>query len=95
MSQDVIDLTADDDSDGEPNMRPRKLKPYKFKPLPQTEDYGDLTCKVCLTNKINMITYPCSHACMCDECFRALPVPKQCPICRKYITRVVFVIFPT
>uniref|UniRef100_A0A673LX05 RING-type E3 ubiquitin transferase n=1 Tax=Sinocyclocheilus rhinocerous TaxID=307959 RepID=A0A673LX05_9TELE len=31
----------------------------------------------------------CGHVCACEECYRALPEPKKCPICRARIDRIV------
>ena len=64
-------------------------------PLPPMEDFGVLTCKICLQRKIDLILYPCSHACICQQCYLELPPPRKCPVCRRIVTRCVFVIFPT
>ena len=71
---------------------PKKLPPPP--PRPPMEDFGVLTCKICLQRKIDLIVFPCSHACICQQCYEELPVPKKCPICRRMITRNTFVIFP-
>jgi len=52
--------------------------PYKE----QTID-NPLICKVCLDKRIDIVLYPCSHACICSSCYAKLSVPKYCPICRK------------
>ncbi|KAI6073780.1 Mitochondrial ubiquitin ligase activator of NFKB 1 [Aix galericulata] len=46
-------------------------------------------CAVCLSNAKACVFLECGHVCSCDECYRALPHPKACPICRQPIARVV------
>ncbi|NXS93853.1 MUL1 ligase, partial [Jacana jacana] len=46
-------------------------------------------CVVCLSNVKSCVFLECGHLCSCKECYRALPEPKKCPICRQAISRVV------
>ncbi|XP_060056895.1 mitochondrial ubiquitin ligase activator of NFKB 1 isoform X2 [Erinaceus europaeus] len=57
----------------------------------QPEDREGLrgTCVVCLSSFKSCVFLECGHVCSCAECYRALPEPKRCPICRRGITRVV------
>ena len=44
------------------------------------------TCKICLTNEINVVLIPCGHLICCNLCVTPL---KKCPICRLKIEKVV------
>ncbi|KAM9176186.1 mitochondrial ubiquitin ligase activator of NFKB 1 [Mergus octosetaceus] len=46
-------------------------------------------CVICLSNAKACVFLECGHVCSCNECYRALPDPKACPICRQPIARVV------
>ncbi|NXO01970.1 MUL1 ligase, partial [Rhinopomastus cyanomelas] len=46
-------------------------------------------CVVCLSNPKACVFLECGHVCSCSQCYRALPEPKTCPICRQGIARVV------
>ncbi|KAG7477676.1 hypothetical protein MATL_G00072210 [Megalops atlanticus] len=46
-------------------------------------------CVVCLSRQRSCVFLECGHVCACDECHRALPAPKKCPICRRAIDRVI------
>uniref|UniRef100_A0A8B9WRQ2 Mitochondrial ubiquitin ligase activator of NFKB 1 n=1 Tax=Bos mutus grunniens TaxID=30521 RepID=A0A8B9WRQ2_BOSMU len=46
-------------------------------------------CVVCLSNFRSCVFLECGHVCACTECYRALPEPRRCPICRQEISRVV------
>ena len=50
-------------------------------------------CILCLTNPTKIILYPCLHKCICEKCYITLKnTPKDikiCPICRKYVIRVI------
>ncbi|KAF1399759.1 Mitochondrial ubiquitin ligase activator of NFKB 1, partial [Spheniscus humboldti] len=46
-------------------------------------------CVICLSNTKSCVFLECGHVCSCNECYRALPEPKRCPICRQAISRVV------
>ena len=54
----------------------------------RSNDSGEGTglCLICETEEIEVALLPCKHFCVCEECFELLPHPKQCPICRSYIT---------
>ncbi|XP_056279282.1 mitochondrial ubiquitin ligase activator of NFKB 1 [Pseudoliparis swirei] len=47
------------------------------------------SCTVCLSRERSCVFLECGHVCACTQCFNALPAPKQCPICRATIDRVV------
>ena len=51
-----------------------------------------ITCKICLSNRINLIFTPCYHACICQECWNKLSVPKLCPICRCFVISTLYLI---
>ncbi|XP_039611771.1 mitochondrial ubiquitin ligase activator of NFKB 1 [Polypterus senegalus] len=53
------------------------------------ESISPNTCVICLSRDRCFVFLECGHVCSCDECYRALPMPKTCPICRKNILRVV------
>ncbi|KAM6296439.1 mitochondrial ubiquitin ligase activator of NFKB 1 [Aegotheles albertisi] len=46
-------------------------------------------CVVCLSNAKSCVFLECGHVCSCSDCYRALPEPRRCPICRQSISRVV------
>jgi len=54
-------------------------------------------CKVCFTkfsdSKKRVIHIPCGHAVICEPCFRKLPNPNICSICRKRIESTHYVFF--
>ena len=60
-------------------------------PFERPEKYVIL-CKVCMNNRIDTIFIPCRHACVCEQCYDKLPVPKECPICRRNVFRTIHVI---
>jgi len=43
-------------------------------------------CKICFEKETDCVLLECGHQCCCTECSKVL---KQCPICRRNITRVV------
>jgi len=45
-----------------------------------------LECKVCLENETDTVFLECGHQCCCGVCAKEL---KQCPLCRREISRVV------
>lgn len=49
-------------------------------------------CRVCRAAKIDTIFIPCRHACVCEACYDALPVPKVCPACRRNVIKTLHVI---
>ncbi|XP_008941719.1 PREDICTED: mitochondrial ubiquitin ligase activator of NFKB 1, partial [Merops nubicus] len=46
-------------------------------------------CVVCWNNPKSCVFLECGHLCSCRECYRALPEPKRCPVCRQDISRAV------
>uniref|UniRef100_A0A8C5QBT7 RING-type E3 ubiquitin transferase n=1 Tax=Leptobrachium leishanense TaxID=445787 RepID=A0A8C5QBT7_9ANUR len=46
-------------------------------------------CVICLSSEKSCVFLECGHVCACFSCYQALPGPKQCPICRNSIARVV------
>lgn len=47
------------------------------------------SCTVCLSRERSCVFLECGHVCACGPCYKALPEPKKCPICRGAIDRVV------
>ncbi|KAG9268999.1 mitochondrial ubiquitin ligase activator of NFKB 1 [Astyanax mexicanus] len=47
------------------------------------------TCTVCLARDRSCVFLECGHVCSCEPCYRALPQPRKCPICRANIDRIV------
>jgi len=43
-------------------------------------------CKICMVNSIDCVMLECGHMATCIDCAKPL---SECPICRKYIVRVV------
>ncbi|XP_017707572.1 PREDICTED: mitochondrial ubiquitin ligase activator of NFKB 1 isoform X1 [Rhinopithecus bieti] len=56
---------------------------------PEDRESLKSACVVCLSNFKSCVFLECGHVCSCTECYRALPEPKKCPICRQAITRVI------
>lgn len=52
----------------------------------RSNDSGEGVCVICETEEIEVALLPCKHFCVCEDCFDLLPQPKQCPLCRSYIT---------
>ncbi|KAL7864198.1 hypothetical protein AOLI_G00156180 [Acnodon oligacanthus] len=46
-------------------------------------------CTICLSREKSCVFLECGHVCSCDQCYRTLPKPKKCPICRASIDRIV------
>ncbi|KAM9445198.1 mitochondrial ubiquitin ligase activator of NFKB 1 [Clarias gariepinus] len=46
-------------------------------------------CVVCLSHQRSCVFLECGHVCSCWQCYRALPAPKKCPMCRATIDRAV------
>ena len=44
-------------------------------------------CLVCEAERVTIGLLPCRHFSLCESCFERLPTPKQCPVCRSYVTR--------
>ena len=59
--------------------RPRRFE----KPLlNEEENVHDLSCRVCLDNRIDSLVFPCAHASYCMRCCSQL---QKCGICRSEI----------
>ncbi|XP_042544429.1 mitochondrial ubiquitin ligase activator of NFKB 1 [Dipodomys spectabilis] len=56
---------------------------------PEDRESLKSACVVCLSSFKSCVFLECGHVCSCRECYRALPEPKRCPICRREITRVI------
>lgn len=52
----------------------------------RSNDSGEGVCVICETEEIEVALLPCKHFCVCEDCFDLLPQPKQCPLCRSYIS---------
>lgn len=53
-----------------------------------------MTCKICMTTKINSVMVPCGHACACSNCCFEISTKTEssqwkCPMCRKTIILVL------
>lgn len=46
-------------------------------------------CVMCLSQQRSCVFLQCGHVCACWQCYRMIPVPKKCPVCRATIDRVV------
>lgn len=46
-------------------------------------------CVMCLSHQRSCVFLECGHVCACWQCYRAMPSPKKCPMCRATIDRVV------
>jgi len=53
-----------------------------------TETYEENVCKVCADAAIDCVLLECGHMVTCTTCGKRLT---ECPICRRYVTRVVHV----
>lgn len=63
---------------------------------PPVNDSFVNTCKICYSNKSDVVVLPCKHGGMCEKCLvralRAKPFHRggtDCPLCRKKITEVI------
>jgi hypothetical protein len=45
-------------------------------------------CIVCMENQVSYVFDTCRHAVLCENCYKSLPTPKKCPLCRNYVTRI-------
>ena len=55
---------------------------------------GELTCRICLVNRIGACLLPCRHTNFCEACIREMHahspnVPIACPLCRQDVVKVV------
>lgn len=57
-------------------------------PAKEEEDPSSSTCVICLENPQDMLILECGHLCLCSTC-AAEPKLKDCPMCRKPISRLV------
>ncbi|XP_077074842.1 mitochondrial ubiquitin ligase activator of NFKB 1 [Siphateles boraxobius] len=68
----------------------RKWHSRRLKELDLAEgDVSPTICTICLSHERSCVFLECGHVCTCEECYRALPEPKKCPICRAKIDRIV------
>eukprot|EP00164_Ancoracysta_twista_P007034 GFYU01009907.1.p1 GENE.GFYU01009907.1~~GFYU01009907.1.p1 ORF type:complete len:283 (-),score=-1.60 GFYU01009907.1:196-1044(-) len=52
-------------------------------------------CVICVSATPSQVLLPCRHLCICARCVRHIErFQNQCPICRKYIERVIHVYLP-
>ncbi|ESO05297.1 hypothetical protein HELRODRAFT_77704 [Helobdella robusta] len=49
---------------------------------------SDDLCKVCMENVIDCVLLECGHMAVCKYCGKQMA---ECPICRKYVSRVVHI----
>ena len=54
---------------------------------PDAEENDDALCTVCLTNPKNVLSIPCRHVSLCNECALQMMQSqhKKCPVCRQDI----------
>ncbi len=61
---------------------------------PEAVSAQDMTCKICMDNKIDTVLVPCGHACACSKCCVNIETkgtgairgePLKCPMCRKSV----------
>jgi len=43
-------------------------------------------CKICFSNKMDVLCRPCGHLCVCQSCSKRL---SKCPICRKDVKQYI------
>lgn len=68
----------------------RKWQSKRFQELHLAEeDVSPTACTICLSEERSCVFLECGHVCACEGCYRALPEPKKCPICRATIDRIV------
>lgn len=68
----------------------RKWQSKRFQELHLAEeDVSPTACTICLSQERSCVFLECGHVCACEGCYRALPEPKKCPICRATIDRIV------
>ncbi len=62
------------------------IQPTVPEEIKDNSDYREnVTCKICLVNKINIVCIPCGH-CFCSEC-NTRTRNNLCALCRKPITK--------
>jgi hypothetical protein len=49
-------------------------------------------CNVCMTNKIDILYYPCKHAICCNECYKILKSKKMGNDCQKCRGKIDYVL---
>ena len=49
--------------------------------------HENLECRICLSNKIDVIFYKCGLMFCCENC--ALKVNRSCPVCRTLVDEIV------
>lgn len=65
---------------------PNSIQPSAVEEIVEDADYkNNVTCKICLTNKVNIVCIPCGH-CFCSEC-NTKTRNNLCALCRKPITK--------
>lgn len=52
----------------------------------------EITCSICLTERPNIVTFPCRHCCCCNECFGKLR-KTQCIVCRSKILNFIKIFY--
>ncbi|CCV02438.1 IAP repeat-containing protein 7-B [Armadillidium vulgare iridescent virus] len=59
---------------------------------------SNITCVVCLANKIQILCEPCGHFVMCGRCLQGLQTTHKedsnCPLCRTKIEKTIIVTLP-
>ncbi len=74
---------------GEPSRRKKSVIKFEQNNKKVTEVAKDVKCKICMTNDINCVLKPCSHATACRKCaYTMLKRNDACPICNTMVKRV-------
>lgn len=67
------------------------IEEVQVEPNQTIDNTEDMTCKICLINKIQLVLLPCGHLCSCREC--AVSSDSKCPICKKSIEAYIGVYY--
>lgn len=64
-----------------------ELKEYKQLNCSLKNELNEINnCKICFSNKMDVLCQPCGHLCICSNCSKRC---LKCPICRKNIKKYV------
>ena len=84
----IIDLVENEETSSEEESQKEKdIKFISRKQIPPPPQIYLTLCKLCFKQKVSQLLFPCHHACVCDDCFHELSIPKSCPICHGIVNR--------